>query len=214
MAECRPGFKPQFPGPTWPGTGGHGDCGIVRSMARGNAEGRNQQNRPRVSMRLSTASAAISRRNCPEKSAPPIDVEVIIRGIPCNGTAYAGISERSTVGGTSPHPRQKSVALIEADRDRYAALADAVRSYADIPGVFIYLLDSTFEKAMDELSASVPRFFRTPHPLLAFIDPFGVKGFTFASVSRLLASPHVGGAAELRCGRHCARAPRRPRGSP
>ncbi len=108
------------------------------------------------------------------------------------GSPLAALSALSAAKQSAgPHWRagKVHVALIEEDRDRYAALADAVRSYADIPGVFIYLLDSTFEKAMEELSASVPRFFQTPHPLLAFIDPFGVKGFTFASVSRLLASP-------------------------
>jgi hypothetical protein len=49
-------------------------------------------------------------------------------------------------------------------------------------------MDSTFEAALDELRASVPRFFNTPLPLFAFIDPFGVKGFRFESVRQLLAS--------------------------
>jgi three-Cys-motif partner protein len=80
------------------------------------------------------------------------------------------------------------VALVEEDKDRFAALAEGVRQYANIPGIFTYLIDSTFEKALEELRARIPQFFHTALPLFAFIDPFGVKGFRFETVRQLLAS--------------------------
>jgi three-Cys-motif partner protein len=102
--------------------------------------------------------------------------------------ALSALREVKLAAGGGWRAGKVHIALIEEDKNRFAALVEAVRPYAEIPDVFVYLIDSTFEDALMELRDRVPQFFRTPLPLFAFIDPFGVKGFRFESVRQLLAS--------------------------
>jgi three-Cys-motif partner protein len=103
--------------------------------------------------------------------------------------ALQALSDVKRSAGAQWRAGRVHVALIEGDHERYASLSEAVRSCMSAPDVIVDLFDSTFEAAMKELHEKMPRFFRTRLPLLAFIDPFGVKGFSFDSVRELLASP-------------------------
>lgn len=81
------------------------------------------------------------------------------------------------------------VALIEEQPERFQALRTAVASCSIGPKVSVHLYDQPFEDALAELRRAVPQFFESSHPLFAFIDPFGVKGFTFESLKTIFGNP-------------------------
>jgi three-Cys-motif partner protein len=102
--------------------------------------------------------------------------------------ALDALSEIKQAAGKSWCAGKVHIALVEEDEARFGALVKGVHRHAQIPDVFTYVIDSTFEEALEELRVSIPQFFNTALPLFAFIDPFGVKGFRFESVRQLLAS--------------------------
>jgi len=102
--------------------------------------------------------------------------------------ALAALREVKRSAGKNWRAGKVHVALIEENKDRFAALVDAVRADTDAHDVVVHLIDSAFEEAMSQLRERVPEFFRTSLPLFAFLDPFGVKGFRFETVRQLLGS--------------------------
>ncbi len=81
------------------------------------------------------------------------------------------------------------VALIEEASERFSALQSAVEPYCDTPNLSVHPYGLTFEEALTQLRTAAPNFFESSVPLFAFIDPFGVKGFTFESVRHIFRNP-------------------------
>jgi three-Cys-motif partner protein len=81
------------------------------------------------------------------------------------------------------------VALVEQEPSRHQALRSAVEPFRQVPNLLLHLYSLPFEEALRQLQAAAPRFFGSPVPLFAFIDPFGVKGFSFGSLRMLFSNP-------------------------
>lgn len=82
-------------------------------------------------------------------------------------------------------------AFVEKDRHLFAHLQRHLAPMAGLSGIEVHLVQDTFESAVEKLRSSLPSMFDGSSPLMAFIDPFGVKGVPFSVVSDILAAPRA-----------------------